>query len=661
MIANPIFLKARFAEAGITHAAVIDEAFDDVAAVKLASEIDEFWDTVQDNPAWQMELAEKNIPHENKDRFITEGLKYLWSKRSEFTGEIGAFIIKRLFARAFENLAAPQKVVNYLKNEFGIANVFPVNGEDGSEKGVPNEARLVFLDYNLEGDEGHTLKPEARRSVRIAKSLLSRHSNAPFLVLFSSLNQAQSQAEEFRIHTGYLRGTFLFISKADALDLQELCDRLASSCVESRDLGRFQHFFLAISARLDEVTAKVKNDVMQLDVQDYAFMQRMALQEDGAALGEYMLELFGTVLSHELRNGEEVLTARHELDKLYFGQNHLPFSTQPSIPIREIYRAVLTEPGVGDAKPHPQADAGNITDSKGKQYKAPPLLMLGDIFARDSKAVVYAVMNPACDLQYSPKNPKHPPKLKLAVYMITGRLENLNASLSPGTQKRLEILEFGKGKYWRVRWYRDEIITVPLGSFAKWTKKERYKRIARLSGIQALSLQWFWTSNLNRVGLPVSLPFYDACDISLYLPTAKGRWHKMKGNCSLQAIVVRHPRSAKEPVHFTLTQDGCKFLYRGLTQAVERLTGQPKRKSSAEALLADHLFWSNIRKVPRELEIKADFLRCLVRPENSRNDTLLFQWTNKPQPEDLTANQNIALMVILNPSRDSKMLSIKNK
>lgn len=661
MIATSASLKVRFIDAGITDAAIIDEAFDDEAAVRLAGEIDEFWGEIQDKPEWQKELNEKRIPYESKEVLSTEGLRHLWIRREEFSGGIGAFITKRVFARAIENLSAPQKVAGYLRNEFGIANVVSVSGDEKSEKDVPKEARLVFLDYNLEGDAGLTLKPEARRSVRIAKALLSRQSNAPFLVLFSSLENAPMQAEDFRAHTGYLRGTFLFISKSDALNLSKLCEKLSSSCVESRDLGRFQHFFLAISARLKEVTDKVKKDVMQLDVQDYAFMQRMALQEDGAPLGEYMIDLFGTVLSYELRNGEEVLAARHELDKLYFGQNHLPFSTQPSIPIKEIYCAVLTEPGVGDAKPHPQADGGKIINSKGKQYKAPPLLMLGDIFARDSNSPVYAVMNPACDLQYSPKNLKRQPELKSAVYLITGRLENLNSSLSPGTQKRLEILEYGKGKYWRVRWYRDEIVTVPLGNFATWKTKERYKRIARLSGIQALSLQWFWTSNLNRVGLPVSLPFYDACDISLYLPNGNGGWRKMTGDCLLQAIVVRHPRSTKEPVHFTLTQDGCKYLYHGLTKAAKRLPAQSKRKSSADALIADLSFWSNIRKIPREFELKAGSLRCFARPENSQKDTLLFQWNSKPQPDDLTSNQNIALMVVLNPSRDSNLHSTTSK
>ena len=652
MITTPEALKVRFATAGITDAAIIDDAFDEQMPVKMAmGSVDEFWAEIQDKNEWRTLLDSKNISYASKEVLIADGLKQIWNERANFNGGLSTFISGRLFSRANENLLAPEKVLNYIKTDLGVANVVVSPGSNSAAQNVPTNVRLVFLDYNLEEEEaGKSVLIGDRRSVRIAKMLLLRGASAPFLVLYSS-KIGDTDAEEFRLETGYLRGTFLFISKNDAINLAHLCDKLGGSCVENPDLGKLQYFFLCLQGRLKEVTSAIEKDVMQLDVQDYAFLQRMALQEDGAPLGDYLLSLFGNVLSYNLRDGEKVLAAQHELDKLYFGERHLPFSSQPSMPVKKLYKACLTEPGVGKMKPHSQAENGKLEDAKGHLYSAPPLLMLGDIFAVSQSKPVYAVMNPACDLQYSPKNKKRQPDLAMTVYLLCGRLETLDSPLTPKTQKRLEMLEF-KNKYWRVRWYRDEVMAIPLGKMQNWKRTTGYDRIARLSSIQALSLQNFWAGNLTRVGLPVSLPFYDSCVISVYFPNKDNNgWRKKTGDSQGQAIVVRHPKSSTEPIHFTLTWEGGRYLYKCLQQELAKL--KDKRKSSAQALIDQASLWQDITTSPSELKrIEADRQnRCLIQTNNPQRQALVFIWNAKPKPEDLNKyNKEAAAIVVLSSS-----------
>jgi hypothetical protein len=243
-------------------------------------------------------------------------------------------------------------------------------------------------------------------------------------------------------------------------------------------------------------------------------------------------------------------------------------------------------------------------------------------------------------------------------------METLDSPLTPKTQKRLEMLEF-KNKFWRVRWYRDEVLAIPLGKMKNWKRTTGYDRIARLNFVQALSLQNFWAGNLTRVGLPVSLPFYDSCDISIYFLNKENKgWRKKTGNSRGQAIVVRHPKSSTEPIHFTLTQEGCDFLFKSLQQGIEKLKelknkseGKDrgdisKRESSAQALLDQATFWQNITTSPVELEKKDSDgqIRCSIQTDDPKRQALVFLWNAEPKPEDLNKHKEAAAIVVLSSS-----------
>ena len=565
---------------------------------------------------------------------------------------------------AEENLADPETVASHLKGlgltvaSIGTKPKQSLLTSEHALPSIPDDVQLVFLDYDLEGDSALDSTQKTRMSELVANQLAERKEKTPFLVIFSNKPNARSLSEGFRKRTGYLRGTFVFIPKEEARDMAKLCARLANTCVGMKGLGHLQHFFFALKRRLAEVARTVETEVMQLNVQDHAFIQRLALQEEGTSLGEYMLDLFGAVLSHELRDGAEVQEARRKLDAFPFEDRHFPFSDLPSAPIQRLYRAVLTEPGILDACPHPRVLQGRAKDTKGFTYKAPPLLMLGDIFAKNAREPVYVIMNPACDLQYAPG--RRDPRLETSVLLMRGRLESLTKPRANSGGLRMEWLQYGR-RNWRVAWEHQCVESMPLEKFDKWRNKRGYKRIARLSLPYSLKLQQTWLAELGRVGLPVNLPFYDAFDVQLYGLDPKGEWVQFGSTIKRAAIVSRHPRDSKELSHFTLTPTGRDTIYQQLEASVNGLQRFPTRLEGAKALLNQAKTWNErLTQVSHKFtnECHEDIAGLLfawrVRPALKGLASLTEAQRNKlgeAERKAVAKQEKVALIAVINPAR----------
>jgi hypothetical protein len=378
---------------------------------------------------------------------------------------------------------------------------------------------------------------------------------------------------------------------------------------------------------------------MQLDVQDYAFIQRLALQDDGAPLGEYLLEVFGTVLKYEFQDGVDVQAARHKLDGLNF-ERHLPFTGQPSAPVRRMYRALVTEPGIGKAEPHALAANSKCKGDDGKEYPYPPLLMLGDIFAAPGERQVYVVVSPACELQYSPKNMRRQPDLGLTVHLLQGSLVTPRAGIGKGLGKRMELLEI-ENQLWRVMWHPERVLSVALGEFSAWQWKTKYDRVARLTLPFALALQQYWTSQLGRVGLPVNLPFFDDCSFQLYRPRTGGGWQKVGKAIKREVVLARHVRDREELMHYTFTRSGCDHLRNELNAAATALAESfPPRSKAALHLLKDWAFWTDLTELPQQFQMQQGWV-------DKSKEAIVFKWEASPRNEEVGKYQKAALVVVL--------------
>lgn len=651
MLITPEALTVRLAEAGIRRVAVIDDAFDEQKLVGYALGVAEFWAEIAEHEDWPEQLASNAIPYQDVHALETDGLVELWRKRSLFNGTL-LEAVKVVFADAEEKLVYPTRLAENLRRLNLTVECFDlptVPKNDGPPDARLEDVQLVFLDYDLEGEDRVDLGTRELRSHAIAKFLARRRGDSPFLVLFSSLPGVNAEAERFRQQAFYLRGAFLFIPKDTAARCEELCQALAPSCVWSRDIGHFQHFFVTLRERLTEVAADVERSLLQLDVQDYAHFQHVALQEDGAPLGEYMLDLFGAVLSHEFRAGRKVQEARVALDRIDLTRQHLPFQSQPTAPLERIYRAVLTEPGIGPIAPHPHMSRCAVLH-RDKNRAVPPLLMLGDIFAKDAKLPVYVVMNPACDLQYCKGRA---PKLEHSVFLLAGTLESLAVPTSRPTQsERMRWLQY-QGTDYRVLWNTGSVEAVPLVAFNRWKAKRGYERIARLSLPYSLALQQSWLANLGRVGLPVSPPLHDAHDMAVFLPDmTKHEWIPVGDLLKQEAIVAAHPADSHEPVKFCLTVTARDYLFNEVTKAAGLLTAP--RKVAAEAAIADpHLWWKLVSGYEPLVNKNGRWCWKFTPKKGTSRPVILCLWKLDPQPEDLNELNHAAIAFVLRPSGHS--------
>lgn len=652
MIITPEALQIRLAAAGISKVAVIDDAFDDRNLIALVDGVDQFLANAEASDDWLEQLASNEISCSSRDAFESDGLIALWRKRTLFQGSLGE-AIKALFLNAEAKLRFPAQVAENLKQLGLVVECFDMPTAPKSEGPLEKKlegVQLVFLDYDLEGEDNLELASSTRRSYVIAKALARRREDTPFLVLFSSLPGVSEEAETFRQEAFYLRGSFLFLRKVDAADFDTLCQRLEPSCVWCRDIGHFQHFFVTLRDRLREVSEDVERRFLQLDVQDYAHFQHVALQKDGAPLGEYMLELFGAVLSHEFRDGAKVTDARTSLDRIDLSKQHLPFHTQPTPPMERIYRSVLTEPGisVGPALPHPHA-AGRTIEQGSAHHEMPPLLMLGDIFANSPEKPVYVVMNPACDLQYSMS--ERDPKWDLSVFLLFGTLESLAVpSSKPNLSERMRWLRYRNIDY-RVLWDSRIVETVPLVDFNRWQTEKKYERIARLSLPFSLALQQKWLANLGRVGLPVSPPIHDAQDLEVFVPDLiNSCWKAADSGLSEGAILATHPADSKEPVKFCLTVAARDYLLTVLEKLIPTLNGH--RKVSAQKAMSDPTIWWNLvtrYHTFKQPESKTKDERWLWKhkSEGAAAENILCIWNGVPQQSDFDKLPHAAVVFVL--------------
>ncbi len=650
MIASPEALSARLAQAGVTKVAVIDDAFDDRNLMPLAIGVEELWAQIAENEEWASQLVTNGIRCDDQEIFANDGLIELWRKRSVLQGPLSE-AVKAVFLNAEEKLSFPTQVAENLRKLNLSVECFDLPTAptiDGPAEPRLEGVQLVFLDYDLEGETRIERPTSELRSHAIARVLARRRGDTPFLVLFSSLDGVRDESERFRQHAFYLRGSFLFLRKVDAARFETLCRLLAPSCVWTRDIGHFQHFFITLKEHLGVVAADIERRFLQLDIQDYAHFQHVALQKDGAPLGEYMLELFGAVLSHEFRDGKKVQEARSALDQLDLTTQHLPFHTQPTTPVERIYRAVLTEPGIliGPATPHPQM-LGWYVEHLGKIREVPPLLMLGDIFGKAPDVPVYIVMNPACDLQYAPGRK---PKLDISVFLLPGKLESLAVpATNPQLSERMRWLNF-QGVDYRVLWDSLRVETVPLVEFNSWQARNGFKRVARLSLPYSLALQQSWLGNMSRVGLPTSPPIHDAYDLEVFIPeVARNQWSSVGGILKQEAVVATHPADSSEPIKFCLTDVAQGHLADQLKHAVEVLSSP--RKESAERLLQDPKIWWLLITQYSQFEFKSEKWCWKYNAVGTSRPALICLLDSDPKSKDLEELNHLAVALVLRSIR----------
>lgn len=561
-------IRERLKAGGIAEVAIVDDTYDGISNDTLQPGMAVFVDALSDagNLVQLTAVCPKVV---DADQFDLDSARDLWSKQPLWSPQL-----KALADPLFHGY---RQRSDHLKGiSTGLSKLGLTVHERGVKDEIPQTVQLVFLDYHLEpenaagaaqrqaadlAEKGARADPVPSLAEKIAAELAKRGANRPFLVLISEWTELAQVQAEFRKRTRYLGGTFAFLAKHDAAQEQSLFFYLGCWGVGHPALPIIRDFFSTMAESLERVAEDFHEALLELDVHDYSFIQRLSLTPDGEPLGEYVLHLLAESLGHRVRNFPAVRDARAQLDRVSF-KTHLPSTTQPSSAVARLYREAFTDRGEEPLDPHPLQHLQHP-----RPEVAVPRVSQGDLFVTPDRTHIYLIINPGCDLQFSPLNPKRLPDPKVLLYLMEGLLTPFSQAPEGKTEMRTEPYEID-GVPFRIIWHHAVVIPVPLGDLVEWCKETGCKRIARLREINAASLQQAWVANLGRIGLPVAPPYFSQADFKMYVK-AKDLLLPVGGRVVGGVVLTQHWQGSKLVHSFTLTQEAVTALVPGFKAAAE--------------------------------------------------------------------------------------------
>ena len=547
-------IRKRLNEAGIKKVVVADNLFDSPSVSELTDELADFLNFVGREDDLIEKLHGMGIGTPGVDEIVIEdvdnaAIAELWRNREDGS-KMSKFAKENLFPVVLRDFNSLLEIVSRLES-LGL-DVTKVGSESDEDLGPAN---LVFLDYYW-GAVNDDNSPS--RAGVVARDIYKRHSAAedkPFFVLMSSRAEVESRAEDFRNGFDLLGGLFDFVLREDLLNQHILCVKLATWAAGMATGHKIQNFVGALGETIPGKTENFIKKVRSLTIEDYAYVQALRLQDDGQPLGNYMLWLFSSLLTNfVLEDNQELANHRRILDELSL-ESLLPGQKAPSNHLSEIYGLAIAEPIVGDIEPHPRDDTPD-------EKKRLPLLNFGDLLIKDADSPLYMVATPDCDLLFSPGT-KRTLDRNLSVILIPGRLYPLSENQTH-SHVQTELFHHNNQQY-RIYWEPKKVIAIAIKRFRKWCSDNGYSRPARIRLPYALKIQHEFTSDLGRVGVPVSPPLNEKVDVQFYSEGLSTNWVPL-GDSMPAGVSIMHRGNEKAVV---LSTDCILQLLHRMHSAVE--------------------------------------------------------------------------------------------
>jgi hypothetical protein len=542
----------RLRQRNISRVAVVDDAFDAASRDEVENEIPAFFEAVAADAAALAFLNEFAGAVIDDETAITSRVIEEMYKSREKLEALQPHFDQHLRQILERNHGALDDFIGHLERDLRLEV-----RRHGTAAPVDKWAEVVFVDFFLgpHTDEAQAVAA-SKRAVRTLLEGYEKGTSKPLVVLMSNEPRAKQYSDEFRDDTGIVGGMFFFAPKSDLKDRVKLLlnmDMLAEALPNGHIIQRFVDA-ITHKDELQSVTDRFAADIKRLNLDDYAFIQRLSLQHDGHPLGDYLLWLFSAYFGHMLFE-TAMKPERKALDRMSFAQ-WVPSHAVPSTKLRNMYHAALFDTSVDPLGPHPRAliegdesvvagDAaggqeggadgapgaeqpqrgpasgreGDRDGSVGKggvgkvvDRSTLPYFHLGDIFTKPNSADVYFVTNPECDLEFTPDGKRLLDPTD-SILVIPGVLKTLEEA--PPEAFRTDL--FRRDDNWfRILWFPKRVRTFALGTVADELAKEGWVRVARLRMPFSLELQHTFTSQFSRVGTPVTPPFYRSVTARVY-------------------------------------------------------------------------------------------------------------------------------------------------
>ena len=480
---------------GITSIAVIDDAFESLSSIELpASENDAvlaFFVDLKDQEVIE-EFTECGFDEKMlRERPLLAIDALTAPERSLGNAYAALSLVSETLEKLIRERHAMRGVGEAMRKASGCEVVELTPGDDLNVQ----DKQLVFIDYYLEKN-----KVDGDLAITIAGQIeRDRDPNqVQQIVLMSSAESVRSFRRGFRRSADIQGSAFAFVAKDDLDEPWKVRAHLkmfAGALPHSEAIGEY---IKSAKESLGNARDRLIDVLDDLDLGDYAYIQKLSLQADGHPLGDYLSWLFSTHLvavafEHELREQQA------KVDKIEF-QEMLISPVEPSTIVATLYHDALFERNVGPLGPHPR-------EGEGGAYQDVPLVGLGDVFLDAGRTMAVVILSADCDLSFAPNSQRSPDR-NMPVLVVEGVLQRIDDPKANSDAPATEGVSHGSEVY-RIDWEFKTYRTVPLGKLEDYLSKKRVdvSKRDRLRPLYALKLQNDFGRQLLRPGHPVMPPF----------------------------------------------------------------------------------------------------------------------------------------------------------
>lgn len=614
-------IKERLSEEGITKVAIIDDAYDlPIIDSFSAFEIEDFWTTIERDEEMMAELQTLCPNIKSSEDIDDEAIKKLWEHREQLVKLRGPCNDK-LFVTNLQRLSDLVELRKHLEE----LNLEVITLD--SEAELPDTSvKLVFIDYYFEPPGDTNPGGIALNKVHDILDIHSEDPSKPFFVLISGKVGVNELVDKFCNDSGILKGLFDFMPKSDLSAKEKLYIKLGTWAIGMPLRHKIQRFVDALEKSVNNTAEIFIQKVRGLGLEDYAYMKLLSLQEEGHPLGQYILWLYGPLLTHIAFEANDKVQAEKEvLDQLSFVQ-FLPSQRPPSIQLAEIYRIALSEPT-------DELEPCTISEGEAAPSTHLPDLQFGDLLVKDASHKVWMVANATCDLIRA-SDPNR------SILLIPGILQLLSEKIQDRERPNTELFEFNGGQF-RIVWDHRSFFSLRHGDIKNWADSNGYSRIARLRLPFAMQIQQKFATHLTRIGQPVPPPHYELVDVESYCEGEDGNCQMLREPIQNGAFIIQ----LKNKDHLVFTVECVAALLEKIDEVIQR----HQHKISS---LDTHTTGYSTKKA--RLETK---LRNL---QSCKEDCEILEILEKPWPLDFKKNKELKahlLSLYLNGTFDGSYMS----